>query len=274
MSWGCVKMLRANRNLGYVLKRPELTVIQYNFYRIDRPLSLRNSCPKCWTYLWHDADIEFDSQPTGRIKVSPFQIILCPPEIKYALFCDSGSYHELYIDFTLHEKFAAGFSKCFLLPALSVRKLTDSFDLQKSNERLFALRVYGLIYEALNKIPDHEINRDVEKDFSSPVIRHLVEDININVGFPRRSNSFYAADAKMSTRHFLRKFKEETGFTPQHYSLRQRIERAKTYLSVVSNLSINEIAMHTGFSDRYSFSKAFKKMTGISPAAYRKSIKP
>ncbi|MBO7147467.1 MAG: AraC family transcriptional regulator [Lentisphaeria bacterium] len=56
--------------------------------------------------------------------------------------------------------------------------------------------------------------------------------------------------------------------------MRQRIERAKTYLSVVSNFSINEIAMHTGFSDRYSFSKAFKKMTGISPAAYRKSIKP
>ncbi len=267
-------MLRNDRNLGYVLKRPELTVIQYNFYSINRQISLRNSCPKCWTYLWHDTDIEFDSKHTGRIKVSPLQIILCPPEIKYTLFCDSSSYCEFYINFTLDEKFAAGYSKCFLLPALSVRNLTDSFDLQKSRERLFALRIYGLIYEALNKIPDHEINQGVEKSFRSPIIRHLVEDININVGLPRKSNSFYAADAKMSTRQFLRKFKEETGFTPQHYSLRQRIERAKTYLSVVSNFSINEIAMHTGFSDRYSFSKAFKKMTGISPAAYRKSIKP
>lgn len=262
-----------DRNIGYSLKQPELTVIQYNFYQINQRISLRNSSPKCWTYLWHDTDIEFDSEHTGRIKVTPFQVILCPPEIKYALYCDNGSYSEFYINFTLQERFAAGYSKCFVLPALSVRDVTGSYTLQKNNERLLALRIYGLIYEALNRIPDHEINQGIEREFNSPVIRHIVRNLNVNVGLPKRSNSFYAAEAKMSTRQFLRKFKEETSFTPQHYSLLRRIERAKTYLSVLTNVSINEIAMHTGFSDRYSFSKAFKKITGMSPAAYRKITK-
>ena len=47
-----------------------------------------------------------------------------------------------------------------------------------------------------------------------------------------------------------------------------RLEKARCQLGA-GELPINEIAADCGFSDRYAFSKAFRKYTGISPGKYR-----
>ena len=59
-----------------------------------------------------------------------------------------------------------------------------------------------------------------------------------------------------------------TGMSPQHYAMQLRLEKARCALSANSD-SIDKIALDCGFADRYAFSKAFKKYTGISPAKYR-----
>jgi YesN/AraC family two-component response regulator len=38
------------------------------------------------------------------------------------------------------------------------------------------------------------------------------------------------------------------------------------------SLAVYEVAARVGFDDPYYFSKAFKKATGLSPAAFRREI--
>ena len=66
-------------------------------------------------------------------------------------------------------------------------------------------------------------------------------------------------------------FKEETGETPLEYLTKMRIRQAKRHLRQNKFYSVGEIAYLCGFSDRYYFSKIFKKLTGMSPGEYQKS---
>lgn len=75
-----------------------------------------------------------------------------------------------------------------------------------------------------------------------------------------------------STSHFTSLFLQHTGHSPIDYLIRVRISRACALLDMTS-LSIQEIAMRTGYGDAYYFSRIFKKITGLSPRSYRNSSK-
>jgi AraC-like DNA-binding protein len=51
------------------------------------------------------------------------------------------------------------------------------------------------------------------------------------------------------------------------------MQKAKTMLKR-STMSIQEIALAMGYSSEAAFAKAFKRETGESPGAYRKTIVP
>lgn len=76
--------------------------------------------------------------------------------------------------------------------------------------------------------------------------------------------------ANMSKAYYMRLFRQYIGTTPYNYLLSLRITRAKELLEV-TDMTIHEIAMETGFSDDASFSTRFSAMAGISPLKYRKS---
>lgn len=66
---------------------------------------------------------------------------------------------------------------------------------------------------------------------------------------------------------FLRLFKQETGLTPNNYIILKRIEKSKQLLQTQNDLL--GIAIETGFYDATHFCKYFKKVTGVTPLAYR-----
>lgn len=72
----------------------------------------------------------------------------------------------------------------------------------------------------------------------------------------------------MSQYHFLRIFKEETGYSLHQYLCNTRMSAAK-FLLKTTNLSVKEICFHTGFSCESVFCNAFKKQTKMTPAEYR-----
>ncbi len=74
----------------------------------------------------------------------------------------------------------------------------------------------------------------------------------------------------MSKSYFMRLFRQYIGTTPYNYQLSLRITKAKEYLEL-TDMTIHEIAMKTGFSDDPSFSTRFSSMVGISPLKYRQS---
>jgi AraC family transcriptional regulator len=77
-----------------------------------------------------------------------------------------------------------------------------------------------------------------------------------------------ASVACISTYHFCRMFRAATGVTPQRYVSRLHLQRAKDMLAV-GELCLAQIAMATHFSSQSSFTRAFRRETGMSPGDYR-----
>jgi len=79
-----------------------------------------------------------------------------------------------------------------------------------------------------------------------------------------------AHEVGMSRTLFTTRFRTVTGESPMRYLAKVRLAQAAGYLRT-ADLSIDAIAMRTGYGNDASLSKAFKRELGISPGAYRKS---
>ncbi len=85
------------------------------------------------------------------------------------------------------------------------------------------------------------------------------------------SNAAFAAMVNLAPNSFARLFKNATGITIQQYIAKKRIENALNLIHH-SDKNMDEIAHECGFSDRFHFSKSFKKSLHVSPAYYKKNL--
>lgn len=81
-----------------------------------------------------------------------------------------------------------------------------------------------------------------------------------------------AAAADLSPFHFLRVFKTATGQTPYRFLTRIRVERACRHLER-GDLSVTEVAQACGFATPSRFASAFRAHIGLSPSAYRATVR-
>ena len=78
----------------------------------------------------------------------------------------------------------------------------------------------------------------------------------------------------LSTRTLIRRFKKNVGITPIEYIQRVRLEQAKRILES-ERINVSVVAQKVGYEDISSFSRIFKRSTGLSPAQYKlKFAKP
>jgi len=91
---------------------------------------------------------------------------------------------------------------------------------------------------------------------------HLAEEVRL---------SALAGLVDLSPYHFARAFKQSFGVPPHRYHVGRRIERAKTLLAEQER-PVTEIALILGFAETSSFSATFRKTTGTSPTAFRRSL--
>jgi AraC family transcriptional activator FtrA len=82
-----------------------------------------------------------------------------------------------------------------------------------------------------------------------------------------------AAEAGMSVRTFLRRFKAATGLPPGEWLLTERLVRARELLETTGH-SIESIADATGFGSAATLRHHFRARLGTSPAAYRTRFAP
>jgi len=80
-----------------------------------------------------------------------------------------------------------------------------------------------------------------------------------------------ASEVGVSTSHFIRSFRQSTGKTPYQFLLQQRIERAR---SLMRNLRtpLTEVALASGFADQHHLARVFRRITGMTPSSYRRSL--
>jgi AraC family transcriptional regulator len=83
--------------------------------------------------------------------------------------------------------------------------------------------------------------------------------------------STLATEAGMSTFHFAREFHRATGSPPHRYMLQRRIARAIALLAD-RRLAIADVAVGAGFSHASHLAKHMRRMTGLSPSAFRTNI--
>ena len=94
--------------------------------------------------------------------------------------------------------------------------------------------------------------RDILHDEFSETLR--VEDIALEVG--------------VHPSHLTKAFRRRFGQSIGEYVRQLRVARAR-HLLEVSDMSLGEIALETGFADQGHFSRTFKKYTGRTPMHYK-----
>jgi AraC-like DNA-binding protein len=78
-----------------------------------------------------------------------------------------------------------------------------------------------------------------------------------------------ARECSLSAGHFARAFRHSTGLSPHQWLLRRRIEEAHALLRD-GRYTLAEIARACGFADQSHFTKAYVRLRGISPGAWRR----
>lgn len=87
---------------------------------------------------------------------------------------------------------------------------------------------------------------------------HLAEEISL---------ATLADLVDLSVYHFARSFAQSFGAPPHRYHMARRMDRARTLLQRRA-LSVTQIGIRIGFRETSSFTRAFRKFTGVTPTEY------
>jgi len=88
---------------------------------------------------------------------------------------------------------------------------------------------------------------------------------------PREPDYAAIADAEsLSLSAFQRRFRKATGQSPHAYRLRHRVAEARRLLAE-TDLPIKQVAEKLGYNDIFYFTRQFKQIVGVPPAAFRQS---
>jgi AraC-like DNA-binding protein len=88
---------------------------------------------------------------------------------------------------------------------------------------------------------------------------HLTESLSVNQ---------LASVAHVSPSHYFAIFKRQTGYAPIDFLIHLRMFRGCVLLDRTS-LAVKEIAAALGYEDAFYFSRLFKRVSEVSPRAYR-----
>ena len=133
-----------------------------------------------------------------------------------------------------------------------------------TTELNYSLDIYKIFTELLNPQSAKTKGEISYEDSVHKVKEYIAENLNENLTIKDLAKS-----VNMSSSHFSRVFKQQTGFSPYDYILISRINRAK-YLLQTTNLTIASVAYEVGFNSESNFIYYFTENEGISPGKFRK----
>ena len=190
-----------------------------------------------WTYLWIGIDGD-----------------------KAKLYLNSAGLNEKHLIFTYEKDDSL---KEYVLEMLKHHTMSDSD----------AFKIEGLLYLFFSKLCEDrkEIPSMNKEENTNNYINKAIEFIQNNY-----HNSIKVTDIAnyicLNRSYLTSIFQNNLNMSPQKFLMKFRITKAAELL-YNTNLSITNIAYSCGYSDPLAFSKAFKKIKGISPKEYRNTKK-
>ena len=123
----------------------------------------------------------------------------------------------------------------------------------------------ALFERCLSELDEEELHRNK----AALLIANAQNLIRNNCFDESFSIEVLADSLNISKSYLSRLYKDETGESVWNYVIRVRIARAKELLIHTDNTNYG-IAKAIGYSSEYHFSRAFSKIVGVSPSAYKK----
>ena len=140
----------------------------------------------------------------------------------------------------------------------------------RQSEKSGDLKYQSILYRFLSEVIDttcKETEPRADGNFSELYVRKAIEYIEIN--FSHKVSIAELADYIGVDRKYLSAlFKKKLNVSPQAFLLQFRMNKAGELMRN-SGLTIADISRSVGYNDPLLFSKMFKKITGVSPKAYR-----
>lgn len=218
--------------------------------------------------------------PGGRLRAAGAEvelftdrIYIIPGNFRFSTFA-AQPFEQFYIHFSMPENYIVPGDDILTVPLRPHwKQLWREWEKQERSGEPSRFRrevaAGAILAEALLELPNDLI---VTRPSRSPMTERALELLRREIAAPR-SNPELARVCGVDLRTFLRRFRQDTGESPQQFSRKVRIEAACRYLLYTSK-SIEEIAELTGFADRYYFSRVFRQLQRKSPAQFRRQMQP
>lgn len=109
--------------------------------------------------------------------------------------------------------------------------------------------------------------KNVENAFVELIEQYLLENLDKKIELQDVCDKF-----NMSKSYICQLFKETAGKSIIDYSINLKITEAKKLIRE-GKMNFTQISQHLGYTSIHHFSRSFKKVTGLSPSDYIKSVK-
>lgn len=141
-----------------------------------------------------------------------------------------------------------------------------------SRQNHYAESLVGSLIAGVLDFGTHKRTDRADGRLTKAQIRKLVACFEANGG-RRLTVAEMSKAVKLSESWFSHVFKNTTGLTPMQWQLNLRVEHAQRLL-LETELSVAEITGRLGFSDQAHLTKVFRRVTGETPAAWRRAQQP
>jgi AraC-like DNA-binding protein len=259
-----------------------IRLLTYNFVQLNPPYwcfpAFQSSF---WRLYMNDHEGAWIEHAGQCMALDAGQMYFIPAGVRFSTNLRQSVGH-LYIHFDMlglpHQVVSESFSRPVRLPSeamLSQELVALRTELERKEfDLLLQVRIKAILYEALlqclQSLPPEQLQRCLSLSTAAEPIVPALQYIEAHLGEPL-SNQDLASRCHMNTDYFIRRFRVSMDRTPGHYIQEQRIKRAEQQL-LMTQLSIKQIAAENGFGSRFYFTRVFSRVTGVSPAAYRKGF--
>lgn len=137
--------------------------------------------------------------------------------------------------------------------------------LELPESRMLMTRLLEFLLRLLSQYRKSKLNettasKRVSMQFHSDLTQHFRKHHDVG---------FYAERACLTPKYFSAVVKQETGHNAAYWIRVKIIAEAKMLLHIRNDLSMQAIAEMLGFGEQASFSRYFKRETGVSPSEFR-----